>query len=115
MLTLHARRTSGASDLDLSQTGDLTKADNTLLGARFTYGSQTRSVFLEASRTSLKGTGLDKRTSQHAIGASFRVSENLWLNAISGRQKLYANGRLDDVVQLHFQYGASSEPLVTPR
>lgn len=114
-LTLHARRTNGASDLDLSQVGELRRTDSRLFGARFTYGSQTRSVFLEASRSSLKGSGVDKRTDQHALGASLRVSENLWVNAVSGRRKLYSDGRLEDVVELQFQYGASSEPLVVPR
>lgn len=115
LLAVHARRTNGASDVDLSQTGDFTEVDSSLFGARFTYGSQTRSVFLEASRSKLKGTGIDKKTDQHALGASFRVSENLWLNAVTGRRKLYSAGKLDDVVELQFQYGASSEPLVKPR
>ena len=115
MFTVHARRTDGASDLDLSRAGDLQRLDNTLFGARFTYGSQTRSVFLEASRNSLKGGAIDKRASQHAFGASFRVSENLWVNAVSGRRKEYANGKLEDTVELNFQYGFASEPLVQSR
>ena len=115
MLTVHARRTDGASDLDLSQTGDLQRVDSTLFGARLTYGSQTRSVFLEVSRNALKGGAIDKRTNQHAFGASFRVSENLWVNAVSGRRKAYANGKLEDTVELNLQYGFASEPLVQPR
>jgi hypothetical protein len=115
MVTVHARRTDGASDLDLSQSGELPRLDSTLLGARLTYGSQTRSVFLEASRNSLKGEAINKRTSQHAFGASFRVSENLWVNAVSGRRKQYANGKLEDSVELNLQYGFASEPLVKPR
>lgn len=114
MLTLHARRTSGAADLDLSQPGELPELTSTLVGARLTYGSTRRAVFLEASRSSLKGGAIDKRTEQHALGASFRVSENLWINAISGRRKQFANGRLENVVDLNLQYGAASEPLVAP-
>jgi hypothetical protein len=115
LLAVHARRTNGASDLDLAQAGAFTEVDSSLFGARFTYGSQTRSVFLEASRSKLKGTGIDKKTDQHALGASFRLAENLWLNAVTGRRKLYSAGKLDDVVELQLQYGASSEPLVKPR
>jgi hypothetical protein len=115
LLTMHARRTSGASDIDLAQAGTFTEIDSSLLGARFTFGSQTRSVFLEVSRSKLKGSGIDKKTDQHALGASFRVSENLWLNAVTGRRKLYSAGKLEDVVELQLQYGASSEPLVQPR
>ena len=114
-VTLHARRTNGASDLDLATPGDLARLSNTLVGVRFTYGSQRRSVFLEASRATTSGGSERKRTDQHALGASFKVSENLWVNVVSARRKQFVNDKLDNVVDLNFQYGAASEPLVTPR
>lgn len=115
MLTMHARRVSGASRLDLSLAGDLPEETQTMLGARLTYGSARRSVFLETSRTEVKAGGSSSRLQQHAAGLSFRVSENLWINAISGRRKQYVDGKLDSVTNLNLQYGAGSEPLVASK
>ncbi len=115
MLTMHARRVSGASRLDLSLAGDLPEETQTLLGARLTYGSARRSVFLETSRTEVRGSGSSSRLQQHAAGLSFRVSENLWINAISGRRKQYVDGKLESVTNLNLQYGAGSEPLVASK
>lgn len=115
LLTLHARRTHGASDLDLSQTGELRKVDSSLLGARFTYGSASRSVFAEASRSRLKGGGIDKRTDQQAFGASFKVGKDLWLNAVNGRRTEFADGRVENRVDLNLQWGFADQPLVAPR
>jgi hypothetical protein len=115
MLTVHARRVSGASRMDLSLAGELPEETQTLLGARLTYGSAQRAVFLETSRTSVKGSGSSSRLEQHAAGLSFRVSENLWINAITGRRRQFVDGRLESIANLTLQYGAASEPLVAAK
>ncbi|WP_140634422.1 hypothetical protein [Methylibium rhizosphaerae] len=115
MLTVHARRVSGASKLDLSAGGELAEETQTLLGARLTYGSARRALFLETSRTSARSEGTSSHRDQHAVGLSFRVSENLWINAVTGRRKEFSDGRMEHVTNLNLQYGAASEPLVPIR
>lgn len=97
-LTTHIRHTRGFSSLDLAQTGDLPSLSSTLYGVRFTYGSQKRSLFAEISRLDTKTPTETNRRDQHALGASFRVLENLWVTFVTGRRKQFVNDKLDSVV-----------------
>ena len=115
MLTLMARRTVGKSDLDFDTVGEFKRVDSSLYGLRFTFGSDKRSLFLESSMSRDRLEGETRRTRQHAIGASFRYTDNLWINVVSGRRKNFVNDKLDSVVSLGVQWGAEPAPLVKPK
>lgn len=112
MVTLHARRTTGATDLDLAQAGALPTLRSSLLGARFTYGTDDLNFFVEASRQvshqSLVGT---TRTNLYAFGGSRQIGENFWLNFLSGRRKELASGKPENIVQFDFSWGLSEQPI----
>jgi hypothetical protein len=114
MATLHLRHVRGASDLDLSVAGELPRYDSTVAALRFSYGSDKRNVFIEASRAWVKTSAANRRTEQHAFGASFQVSEGLWINAVNGRRKSYLNGTLENVTELNLQFGGSQTPVIAP-
>lgn len=112
MVTMLARRNRGASTLDLAAKGDFPRYNSSLLGLRFTWGSDKRNAFLEASRQSVGTAEGTQRIRQHAFGASFKVSENLWLNAVSGRRKQFLGDKLESVTSLNLQLGADTKPVV---
>jgi len=113
MLTLHARRVTGASDLDLSQPGELPTVSRNIFGTRLTYGGEKRNFFVEVSRLSMRHSlNGSSSTNQHAFGTSVKLLDNLWLNVISGRRKEFASDRSSNVVQINLAYGLSSDPLV---
>jgi hypothetical protein len=114
LLTLHLRKTMGRSDLDIARTGPFQKEDSTLAAVRFTYGSAQRSLFLETSRLTVKGPAATNRTDLFAYGASARVGAGTWLNVVSGRRKNFVDGRLENVVELNIQFGATNDPIVAP-
>jgi hypothetical protein len=114
LLTLHARRNRGYSDLDLSKEGELARLNSSLWGVRLTYGSDKRNVFIETSRRSVHAPTGTQRIRQHAFGASLKLTDNLWVNAISGRRKQFLDEKLQSVTSVNLQFGAATDPLVKP-
>jgi hypothetical protein len=112
MATFHVRHVRGASDLDLSAQGALSKQQNTLAALRLTYGSDKRNIFVETSRSWVKIPGSTKRLEQHAFGGSFQVREGIWVNVVNGRRKSFLNGALDNVTELNLQFGWSKDPVI---
>ncbi|MFT3818768.1 MAG: hypothetical protein QM750_14205 [Rubrivivax sp.] len=114
LLTLHARRNRGYSDLDLSKEGELARLNGSLWGVRLTYGSDKRNAFIEASRQSVHAPTGTQHIRQHAFGASLKLTDNLWINAISGRRKQFLDEKLQSVTSVNLQFGAAADPLVKP-
>ncbi len=110
-LVLHARLLRNASQLDFSTSGALPRYDSNLLGTRFVYGSDKRNVFVEASRSRISGEASSRSTNQYALGGSFKVLDNLWLNVLSGRRTERTNGGAVNAFEVSLAYGTSSEPL----
>lgn len=98
-LTLLVRRSAGEPVLNTLVTGPVEKRSRTLWATRFTTGSSTFRGVVEFSDDSQHAGTTSEATFTRAIGIDLRVTDGLWLNLRSGKQRRL-NGSGEEVGSL---------------